>query len=95
MGPFVQVFELVGSPVVNATALNIVLKWIVNCKRPANEVLSLITCAKRQLTTSELQHALAVEVGKLELDKENLPHVGDMVSVCAGLITVDEESGIV
>jgi hypothetical protein len=38
----------------------------------AKQVLSWITCAKRPLTTSELQHALAVEVGESALDEENL-----------------------
>jgi hypothetical protein len=44
---------------------------------------------------SELQHALAVEVGEAELDEENLPEIEDIVSVCAGLVTIDEESGII
>jgi Ankyrin repeats (3 copies)/Ankyrin repeats (many copies) len=61
----------------------------------AKQVLSWIMCAKRPLTILELQHALAVEVGDSELDEENLPQVEDMVSVCAGLVTIDEESGII
>ncbi|KAF4633060.1 hypothetical protein G7Y89_g5056 [Cudoniella acicularis] len=61
----------------------------------AKQVLSWITCSKRPLTTSELQYALAVEVGEAELDEENLPQIQDMVSVCAGLVTVDEESSII
>ncbi|KAF5656484.1 ankyrin repeat-containing protein [Fusarium heterosporum] len=61
----------------------------------AMRVLSWITCAKRQLTTSELQHALAIKTGKSELDCGDMTCVGDMVSVCAGLVTVDEESGII
>jgi hypothetical protein len=61
----------------------------------AKQVLSWITCAKRPLTTSELQHALAVEVDASELDEDNLSQIEDMVSVCAGLVTVDEESGII
>jgi hypothetical protein len=64
-------------------------------KELAKQVLSWITCAKRPLTTSGLQHALAVEEGESTLDKENLPQIEDMVSVCAGLVTVDQESGIV
>jgi hypothetical protein len=44
---------------------------------------------------TELQHALGVEVGESQLDKDNLPEVEDMVSVCAGLVTVDEESSII
>jgi ankyrin repeat protein len=61
----------------------------------AKQVLSWITCAKRPLRTSELQQALAVEVGDSELDKDNIPQIEDMVSVCAGLVTLDEESGII
>ena len=61
----------------------------------AKQVLFWITCAKRPLATSELQHALAVEIGEPKLDEENLPEIEDMVSVCAGLVTVDEESGII
>ena len=61
----------------------------------AKQVLSWIACAKTPLTTLELRHALAVEIGEPELDEENLPEVEDMVSVCAGLVTVDEESNII
>ena len=61
----------------------------------AMQVLSWITCAMRPLTTVELQHALAVEVGDSELDGDNIPDIDDMVSVCAGLVTVDEESTII
>jgi hypothetical protein len=61
----------------------------------AKQVLSWITCAERPLTTLELQHALAVEVGESELDEDNLPELEDMVSVCAGLVTIDEESNVI
>jgi hypothetical protein len=61
----------------------------------AKQVLWWITCAKRPLTTLELQHALAVEINESQLDKDNIPQVEDIVSVCAGLVTVDEESSII
>ncbi|RYO98812.1 hypothetical protein DL764_006975 [Monosporascus ibericus] len=61
----------------------------------AIEVLSWITCAKRPLSTTELQHALAVEKGALDLDDENLTDIADMVSASAGLVTVDNESCII
>lgn len=64
-------------------------------KMLAKEVLSWITFAKRPLTTTELQHALAVEVGQGELDMSNRSEVEDMVSVCVGLVTVDEESNLI
>ncbi|KAF5713099.1 ankyrin repeat [Fusarium mundagurra] len=66
-----------------------------NSKKLAMQVLSWITCAKRVLTISELQHALAVEENDTDLDKENLYRIEDMVSVCSGLVTIDEESGII
>jgi ankyrin repeat protein len=61
----------------------------------AEQVLSWITFSKRPLTTLELQHCLGVKGGGSELDQENLPQTEDMVSVCAGLVTVDEESRII
>ena len=61
----------------------------------ALKVLSWIVCAKRPLTTSELQHALAVVVGDSKLDEDNLERTERIISVCAGLATIDEESGII
>ncbi|RYP86354.1 hypothetical protein DL769_000738 [Monosporascus sp. CRB-8-3] len=61
----------------------------------AKSVLSWITYAQRPLTTGELCHALAVEPGEDELDRDNIPDVEDIVSVCAGLVTVDRESNII
>ncbi|KAJ5935976.1 hypothetical protein N7454_005274 [Penicillium verhagenii] len=61
----------------------------------ANKALAWIINAQRPLTTSELQHALGVEVGEPKLDEENLPEIADLISVCAGLVTVDEESDII
>jgi ankyrin repeat protein len=61
----------------------------------AEQVLLWITCAKRPLMTKELRHALGVEVGELALDEDNIPETKDIISVCAGLVTVDEESNII
>jgi ankyrin repeat protein len=61
----------------------------------AKQALSWITCAKRPLTISELEQALAVEISESQLDIENLCRVEDIVSICAGLVTIDEESGII
>jgi hypothetical protein len=36
-----------------------------------------------------------VNIGDPKLDKENIGEIEDMVSVCAGLVTVDEESRII
>jgi AraC-like DNA-binding protein len=61
----------------------------------AKQVLSWITCAWTPLTTLELRHALAVEMNESELDEDNLPDIEDMVSVCAGLVTIDQQSDII
>jgi hypothetical protein len=50
---------------------------------------------RRPLKTEELLHELAVKEDEDELDEENLPVLEDIVSVCAGLVTIDEESGVV
>ena len=36
-----------------------------------------------------------MELGEEELDLDNIPNVKDIVSVCAGLITIDKESDII
>lgn len=61
----------------------------------ATRVLAWISSAKRPLATKELQHALAVKIGMDELDEDAIPQVQDMVSFCAGLVTVDEESDVI
>ncbi|KAL7961272.1 ankyrin repeat-containing domain protein [Trichoderma compactum] len=61
----------------------------------ATRVLAWISFAKRPLSTKELQHALAVKIGMDVLDEDAIPQVQDMVSFCAGLVTVDEESDVI
>ncbi|KAF7341365.1 Ankyrin repeat-containing protein [Mycena venus] len=53
--------------------------------------LSWITHAKRRLRPSELREALAVEPGSAKLDPENLLDADSILSVCAGLVVIDEE----
>ncbi|RSM14423.1 hypothetical protein CDV31_005440 [Fusarium ambrosium] len=61
----------------------------------AKDVLQWIVCAKVPLSVSELQHALAVDIGKEYLGPDDLPDANDMVTACGGLVTVDHESGII
>lgn len=63
-------------------------------KELAMQVIYWITCAKTPLTTSQLELALAIERESSEFDEDNICPVEDMVSVCAGLVTIDE-SGII
>ena len=61
----------------------------------ALRTLSWMTFSKRPLTTSELRHALAVTDGASTLNLRNLTHLDLITSVCAGLVTVDDESDII
>ena len=61
----------------------------------AIRVLSWVTHTKRPLTIAELQHACTVEIGTAELDTDFIPEIEDIVSACAGLVTVDENSQII
>ena len=63
--------------------------------RLAKHALSWITFAKRPLTTAEICCALAVESNEAELDPDNKPDVEDLVSVCAGLVVIDQESAFI
>jgi hypothetical protein len=54
----------------------------------AEKTLSWITYAQRPLSV----HKLAIEPGESEWDEENLSDIDQIMSVCAGLVTVDQES---
>jgi len=60
----------------------------------ARKAFSYIFCAKRPLNVGELLHALTVEAGDAEYDVSALPELAILNSVCAGLVVVDEKSGI-
>lgn len=61
----------------------------------AKQVLSWITFSKRPLRARELEDAIAVIIGQTTFDFENICPAKDLVSACAGLVTIDEESDIV
>ncbi|KAJ4859190.1 ankyrin repeats (3 copies) domain-containing protein [Trichoderma breve] len=61
----------------------------------AMRALAWVTLAKRQITTLELQHALATQSGMTTLSQDDLPDLTDITSACVGLLTVDEESRII
>ena len=61
----------------------------------AMTTLTWVTYATGLLTESELLHALAVDVGDSDLDQDKIPDIELVISVCAGLVTVDEQSGVV
>ena len=58
-------------------------------------MLSWISYAVRQLTVKEIQYALAIEPDDKVMDEEALPDIGTLVSVCAGLVNIDQESNVI
>ncbi|KAL9121033.1 MAG: hypothetical protein Q9187_002407 [Circinaria calcarea] len=61
----------------------------------AKKVLSWISYARRPMTVLEIQHATAVELDTKVLDEDELVDEEILVSVCAGLVTIDQESNII
>ena len=61
----------------------------------AKKILAWILCARRPLSTLELLHALAVEPGDTDIDEDNILGTELLLTICAGLVTIDEQSGSV
>ncbi|GKT91873.1 ankyrin repeat protein [Colletotrichum tofieldiae] len=58
-------------------------------------VISWIANARRPLKIKEIQHALAIQMESPYFDCDNIREVSIMLSVCAGLVTVDQDSNII
>ncbi|KAJ6536872.1 hypothetical protein B0H19DRAFT_1003807, partial [Mycena capillaripes] len=61
----------------------------------AHSALTWVVNAKRPLTVTELQVALAVEPDDQHLDYDSLFDIEIILNVCAGLVIVDEQSNVV
>jgi hypothetical protein len=61
----------------------------------AHSTLTWVANAKRPLTVLEIQTALAVEPGTKSLDEDNILDVEIILSVCAGLVIIDEQLSVV
>jgi ankyrin repeat protein len=61
-------------------------------RKKAQKILAWILCAYRPLSTYELLHALAVEPGDTEFDEDNMMETEQVLAICAGLVTIDEQS---
>ena len=59
------------------------------------EVLAWITCLHEPFKSADLRKALGIQVGQSTFDEDDCPDVLDMISACAGLVTIDEESNII
>jgi hypothetical protein len=61
----------------------------------AMSTLKWITFAKEPLKTGALQHALSTTVDTKEINENDVISVEQLVSFCAGMVIVDDESGII
>lgn len=61
----------------------------------AYQAINWIVHSHRPLSPTELQHGLAVKPGRFKSPKGNLTNVQTIISVCAGLLTVDEETDVI
>ena len=61
----------------------------------ADQVLTLISCAKRPLSLTEMRQALSIRRGDTFLDPRALPKTESLISTCCGLVVVEDKSQIV
>ena len=54
--------------------------------------LMWISHSERPLKVDELCHALGVEIGSADLDGDNVPSIGTLLSCCQGLVAADKEA---
>ena len=57
--------------------------------------LMWISHAERPLKANELCHALAVEIGSPNLNVDNVPSIGTLLTCCQGLVVVEKEASTV
>ena len=58
----------------------------------AIQLLGWLTYSQRLMTLKELQQALAIEPGTTAFDADNIFDIDEVVSFCAGLVIVDEQT---
>lgn len=61
----------------------------------ACRLLAWVFHARRLLTPEELIHALSVRIGDHGLNEKNFVSLPEIVSLCAGLVMIDEKSTVV
>jgi hypothetical protein len=64
-------------------------------RKIARSALTWVVNAQRPLKISELCVALAIEPGSKELDNDNMTDIVIILSVCAGLVIMEEHSSLV
>ena len=76
-------------------AMKRIAAQIESDKELGERVLAWITYAREPLSLKKLQHALAVSPGMTEMDEDAIEDESVLISVCAGLVVIDENSSII
>lgn len=88
-----------GSKALNAEydkALNRIDQQREGFRQLAQKVLACIVHAHRELSIGELQEAVAIEEGMEDIDHTtDLEEEQQLASVCAGLVRIDHEAGVI
>ena len=61
----------------------------------AKRILSWLSYSQRPMTVEELQQALAIEPSTKKMDWDAISEESVLVSVCGGLVTVEDESRVI
>ena len=61
----------------------------------ADQILRLVSCARRPLKLEEMQQMLSIRRGDTCIDPEALPKSESVISTCCGLVVVEDDSQIV
>ena len=61
----------------------------------ADQVLRLVSCARRPLRLEEIQQILSIRIGDMYIDPEAVPKSESVISTCCGLVVVEDDSQIV
>ncbi|KIW65653.1 hypothetical protein PV04_07893 [Phialophora macrospora] len=61
----------------------------------AFRMLMWLSHARRPLSISEVQHAMALRLENTDLESDNFPSVRTLVDCCCGLVELDHESSII
>ncbi|QKX62285.1 uncharacterized protein TRUGW13939_09444, partial [Talaromyces rugulosus] len=61
----------------------------------AHRIISWVVHAKRALTTVELQHALSVKLNQMDLQENCFPCIEELLTLCAGLVTLNRYNNTV
>lgn len=59
----------------------------------ARKAISWTVQAKRQLSATELTHAVAFNIDGTRWSRENVPDIDDLISCCSGLVSIEPKTG--